>query len=551
MESSRHYPPQMSRRSFLGTTTLSVLAISTSPLLSACSASSDSPAESGEAVALPDFVPAGRIKPDLPGNDQGVQDGYLSPVQDYFTSVEGTPSNGGDIRAFLISYGPPPRPPEQNKWWSAINERLGANIKLEQAPVGDFPAKFGSVMAGNDIPDLVQLPRTMTLPRLPDLLRNRFADLSDHLSGGSVGEYPNLAGIPTYAWRNARINGRLYSVPLSRPVFAAPMFYRQDLLEKLGGEPPNSAEEFEALCKSTTDARGGRWALGANQIGSFNVNYFGQMFGAPMGWRREGDTLIKDYETPEFAEAVAFARKLNDAGYFHPDSASTNINELKQLFGSGKVLMYADGLGGWANRYQEFGDSVPGFSVNAFVPFAHDGGKAIQHLESGFFSLTAIKKGDEDRVKELLRVLNFFAAPYGSKESLLTSFGVEGVDWKRNPEGFPVQTKQGKLEQAGWDFIMEGAPILASSEYPNWVRQQYAWEQKAAPLGVGDPTTGIYSEKQADVGAQLTRGMQDKLNNIISGRSPVSEFQNAVRDWKSGGGDTIRQELQEALANNG
>ena len=47
---------------------------------------------------------------------------------------------------------------------------------------------------------------------------------------------------------------------------------------------------------------GTRWALGANTF----VNWLAMVFGAPNGWREAGGKFTKDYETPEFKEAVAY-----------------------------------------------------------------------------------------------------------------------------------------------------------------------------------------------------------------------------------------------------
>ena len=44
-------------------------------------------------------------------------------------------------------------------------------------------------------------------------------------------------------------------------------------------------------------------------------------------------------------------------------------------------------------------------------------------------SFMAIKKGSPERVKELLRVMNFLAAPFGSQEFHLLNYGVKDVDY--------------------------------------------------------------------------------------------------------------------------
>lgn len=407
-------------------------------------------------------------------------------------------------------------------------------------------------MAGNDIPDLVQMPIWMNLPQLPTLLNSRFADLSDHLSGSKVRDYPNLAGIPTFAWRNARINGRIFGVPLSRPLINGPLMVRADLFEKLGVEyTPGTAAEFEALCKEVTAAKSRRWALASAAENIFCLDFFLQMYGAPRVWAQDkSGKLVRDYETPEYAEAVEFARKLNEKGYYHPDSLSANPSQLKELFASGAGLMHLSSLSSWRAYYQVYEKSTPGLKVDSMVPFGHDGGKGRQFFDTGIFSLTAIKKGDDKRVEELLRILNWFAAPYGSAESDLRANGVEGVDFKRDREGTPVPTDRGTAEKSyGGEYISTGAPILSAALYREWGELQHAWEEKVAPLGVKNPASGLYSDTASKDDARLVKAMTDTVNSVIAGRKSMSDFTAAVKSWRSGGGDRIRSELEEAIAN--
>jgi putative aldouronate transport system substrate-binding protein len=39
----------------------------------------------------------------------------------------------------------------------------------------------------------------------------------------------------------------------------------------------------------------------------------------------------------------------------------------------------------------------------------------------------------------------------------------------------------------------------------------------------------------------------DGINDIIIGRRPMSDYDQLVNDWRSGGGDTIRKEYLDQL----
>jgi putative aldouronate transport system substrate-binding protein len=66
-------------------------------------------------------------------------------------------------------------------------------------------------------------------------------------------------------------------------------------------------------------------------------------------------------------------------------------------------------------------------------------------------------------------------------------------------------------------------------------------------MGIQNPVVGLYSATGARQAASLNQKVGDGLNDIIFGRSDVSTLDTLVRDWRAGGGDTIRGEYEAAL----
>ena len=82
-------------------------------------------------------------------------------------------------------------------------------------------------MAGGDLPDLILLNTGLgAAPNVPQFLQAQCADLSPYLSGDAVKDYPNLAALPTSAWKNSGslLDGHLVSVPIHRSVAGVTMF---------------------------------------------------------------------------------------------------------------------------------------------------------------------------------------------------------------------------------------------------------------------------------------------------------------------------------------
>jgi putative aldouronate transport system substrate-binding protein len=184
-------------------------------------------------------------------------------------------------------------------------------------------------------------------------------------------------------------------------------------------------------------------------------------------------------------------------------------------------------------------------------PFAADGkSKPIYHTGPSNFGMSFIKKGSPDRVKLLLRVLNYIAAPFSSQEWALLNYGVEGTHFSRGAQGVPVLTDKGKAEVLStWKYITNNPQVLydtnRSQEYATSIQED---EKAMADVAIVDQTLGFYSATYSSQQALLDQAMTDGVSDIVIGRSQLSDLDGLVRDWRNNGGDKARTEYQDALA---
>ena len=98
-----------------------------------------------------------------------------------------------------------------------VNKRLNADVQFNIITQGDYGTKLATMMAGNDLADFILIPRG--IPNVTaKFLEAKAADLTPYLAGDLARDYPFLASIPTYAWKNSGSvrNGKLYMVPIER-----------------------------------------------------------------------------------------------------------------------------------------------------------------------------------------------------------------------------------------------------------------------------------------------------------------------------------------------
>lgn len=548
----REVDQRLSRRAILA---VGGLATASAVLpLAACSGKS-SPASQASAATLakvPSYIPYKGVEPDLPakaGNMTGYAAYYNYP-SNAPRSVQRTPVSGGTTSVMLTTFAPPPTPEAHNACWQEIERRLGCKLDLNLVASTGYSQKFAAVTAGN-LPDMLDKTRNLTIPHLPEFLQAKCADLTPFLAGDAIKRWPNLANIPTVVWKNSALNGRIYGLPYPVPQLTGVTYYDKTRLDALGASLPKNAEDLLALLKEATQPKAGHYGFVGAAGTVMAMALCKSLWRLSPGWYVDSaGKFTKDYEKPGYKDALDFNRKLFKAGVFYPGSQGISSADMKNAFNSGNAFMVTDGLTAYASYWQD--TTVDGANIQVLIPPGHDGGKGTMASNPGFFSITLMKKADSKRIEQLLGLGNFFAAPFGTEEYLLTHYGAPGTDYTRDKNGNPVATKKGAADLPGttdsmWPGFVANCPwTIYNPASKAFVDSEHQATVAGLPLTQPDPTNGLYSATDASQGPTVGKTVDDGCADIVVGRRPISDFDKLVSDWKSQGGDQIRSEYQSA-----
>lgn len=193
----------------------------------------------------------------------------------------------------------------------------------------------------------------------------------------------------------------------------------------------------------------------------------------------------------------------------------------------------------------------PNARLDLVTPFSADGKASPRYFPgTGNFGGAALKKAPPDRIKEILGVLNCFEAPFGRQESLLLTYGLKDVDFSLDANGNPVPIPNGFASHpVPWAFMAHGPVAIYNPVRPtDYANLIHATESASIPIGVQDATLGLYSKTNGKQGPSLRQMMNDRIAAIVGGRQPIGDWDQLVSDWRSRGGDQIREEYQQALA---
>jgi putative aldouronate transport system substrate-binding protein len=537
----------VSRRTLLGAAGAAGLAALAGPALAGCSTKAGNGGATASAkVKLPTYKPFAGGEPDLPGSAQGLDPGYLSFPKNAKASVSAAPGKGGTVSS--LTYGETQLPPAEgsNLYWQQLNKRLGVEHLKVRIGSDDYPTVFNSMVAGDNLPDLVWVAPNQGLQHIAELAQAKFVDLTPHLSGDKVLKYPNLANIQEYAWKTAVINGKIWGVAVPYGTFGQVYKVNTKLWEPVGGAVFGNATEFLDKCRQITHAKSNRYALENGQYTLQNcLHMVGEWHGVPNGWRSSGGKLTYYFETDEYEAALEFVVKLYKAGVFFPDPKMSNPDD---KMAQGAVAAAVASFPGYLGSPR-----TVKYPVGAIVPFGYDG-KAKPTFDLGYGSVgfTAIRaSGNDKRVEQLLGILDYLAAPFGSAERNFLLYGTEGTHYRLDAHGNPQLTTKGQTEtllSGPLQFLANCPEYLYTPSNAQFTSDTYALEKKLLAIAQPNPTSGHYSDTNTAKGPTLSQMYSDFVADVVQGRKPISALKQLRTDWRNGGGDKIRHEFEQSIA---
>ncbi|GGS09277.1 lipoprotein [Streptomyces aureoverticillatus] len=547
-------PGSLSRRSLLSSTAAAALAVAGgAPLLAACGGggATNEGTTTGKKLKdlLPVYVASGLVDPDIPARN-GSAAGFTKavPAAELKVSVPQRLGRGREFSVMAPIWGNTPK--AGNPYWTAMDKAVGVHVRWQNQQGDTYGQKLGAVLASSSVPDAVVVPGWELSGKIPSAIAHKMADLGPYLSGDKVKKYPNLAAIPTGAWQRSVFGGKLRGLPMPAPITPnIAMLHRADLFAKENIEPPKTAREFFDLCKDLNAPKSGVWACGDMSWAAFRI--FGVLpEDKPTYWKLVDGKLVNRCETDEYLEALEWSRKLYAAGFVHPD-AKAETGNLGDLCASGKIFVYNGDLSDWYGKTVVQRVENKKFEMGAFDYFAPDGGAPTLYARPPADIWTFVsEKADEKTVRDILALANFCAAPFGSKEQRLRQYGVEGVHHTYE-DGVLVKNGKGNNEVfSTYEYVASAAPYIAQPDHPDVVKGMVEWQQRQGSH-VRKPLFHALQVQEPTRYTELNAEFEDLEKDIVRGRKKVGAMRQAAADWKSGGGDKLRDWYRKLLDETG
>jgi putative aldouronate transport system substrate-binding protein len=540
------------RRRFVTASAGAVGAIAAMPLLSACGTSSTASGATSQKAAksvLPTYKASTAVTADIPSvagaNGAASDPAFLSFPASPANSVTGTVGSGGSYKAITPLWGA--APPKGNSYYSAVNAAIGATVNESPSDGNNYGTMLATLFASGDVPDWLDVP-SWNVPAIQDFaegVQKFFKDLTPYLSGDKVLDYPNLAAIPSGGWQAGVWNGKLYGIPLwtSAASFGGYLFYRADLFKTAGIDASTitSADALKALGPELTNKSKGQYAFDDMSV------YLFPLFGVPtvastVGWKLDSSgKLVSGYETQEYIEFLNFASTIAKSGWVHPSALAGDASDAKNRFWAGKVAITGDGTGAWNKADALSGTAASAsYERQAFKVFSYKGGTGTIPLAagSGMFSYLN-KKLSDSQVKEILRIANYFAAPFGSAEYLTVRYGKANTDYTMTSAGPVLNAEGNKVVTDTFDQLANCQAVTFNPGYDQITKDYAAWQADAVKHAYKPLFTGMNFSAPSQY-AKGTTALESVVTDVRLGRKTIADYQSALSTWQNVSGNALR-----------
>jgi len=363
-------------------------------------------------------------------------------------------------------YGPVSDSSMERYWEDLLN----VDLDIEWVNYEDYPNKVNTLLATNNLPDVVQIMKTNGNFYYPAFTQaidaGNFVDMTKYIFGkGGLKEINSvMSKWDDSMWEQATYNGGIYILPRSKAEIAqqSGINVRRDLMRKYGYEKePTTMDELSdwliGLSNAATQGEGQKiYALDwygdfmSDRVKAFAVAFTGQM---DWGIDENGNFQYIQFN-PKYIDFLNWMKKLYDAGVLDKEFALGNAETSK--WKGGRSVAYLTAWYNWnqsADRVSNkiFDASTPDtYEAWCLLPVKGPEGYAISANSYDIDSCIAINsKCDEKKIQKIMQVFNGTEEDYPGYDLLITD-GVEGMHYDLLPDGTRDTSKYGTARQEGY-----------------------------------------------------------------------------------------------------
>ncbi|RUS45020.1 extracellular solute-binding protein [Cohnella sp. AR92] len=445
-------------------------------------------------------------------------------------------------------------PPDTIK--NEVEKLTNTKLTYQFFPADTYEEKLNASLATGSLPDVTYLKNQSTFINLKGAIRDgQFWEIGPYLN-----DFPNLSKLKTQILDNTKVDGKLYSLYIGRPLARQGLIYRKDWADKLQLKAPETVADVVAMAKAFTeqdpDGDGKPNTIGLADRNDLVYGAFktvASWLSTPNNWGEKDGKLLPDFMFPQYIASMDVMKEIRDAKAMNQDFAATSKTDQVALFTSGQAGMYIGAMSDVDTLNKDLVKNVPTAVVDTQALIKGPNGELTTWSIPGYNNVVMFPKGAIKDEAELKKVLAFFDKMMTPEVSNLMFWGIEGthytvVDGKAKASEENKELTEREVKGFKDSVIGESATNGSYDGYYTLEARIHA-EQFAAEnekIAIADPAAALDSATYTEKGAELQSIITDATYKYIYGKLDAAGFQKEINTWKSRGGDKIIEEINAA-----
>jgi putative aldouronate transport system substrate-binding protein len=445
-------------------------------------------------------------------------------------------------------------PPDTIK--KELEKLTNTKLTYQFFPADTYEEKLNASFATGSLPQVTYLKNQATFMQMKGAIRDgQFWEIGPYLA-----EFPNLNKLKPEILNNTKVDGKLYSLYIGRPLARQGIIYRKDWADNLGLGAPTTIDELYAMIEKFTngdpDKNGQNDTLGLTDRNDLIYGAFKTLsayFGTPNNWGEKDGGLQPEFAFDQYVATMDFMKKIRDNKLMNVDFAATSKTDQINLFTSGKAGVYIGSLQDVNSLHKDLVKNVPDAVIEVQNVVTGPNGEQASWAIPGYNNVVLFPKGAIKDEEQLKKVLAFFDKMMTPEVANLMYWGIEGTHYnvqdgkakasdnaeltEREVKGY----KDSVIGEPETNGMLEGFHDLAVRVH---AEQLIVESEKVA---VHDPTAPLDSATFTEKGTQLQELIKDATYKYIYGDIDKAGYDKAIEDWKGRGGAQMIEEFSAAF----
>lgn len=447
----------------------------------------------------------------------------------------------------------------------ALQEQTGVNIKWIHPAQGQSNEKFNLMIASGDLPDMVEY-YWGDYSGGPDkaIEQGLIIDLNDYRD-----KLPNFFNAIEQDEEIKKLamsdTGKIYGFPMIRfdrsLDTSGGLIIRQDWLDELGLESPETIDEWENVLTQFKEQKGATAPLSFNYY-FLTKGLFAGAYNTSYSYYRDGDVVKYGPYEPAFKEFLVkmnswYEKGLLDKNFATLDTTTTDSNILNGISG-----VTFGGIGGGIGKLMQSKTSEAFKLSGAKFPVLNKGDKAqfgYSSLPIPEVSVVAINAKSE-HIDEALKILDY---GYSEEGHMLYNFGIEGESYEM-VDGYPTYTENITNNSEGTSMSIMMSQYLRAydkgpfvqdvrymEQYANTDEQKQAWTAWADTDAIEHLLPHIYvgeseTEEFAQLNTSISTYVDEMVVKFITGQESMDNYDAFIQELENRGIKRAIEIKQEA-----